>query len=86
MDEHTALADQAHHVRQDLGGGNTSAAMARLTALVAHLDVHVERGDFGIFPVSVVTLGATGWEIVNQAHTRSPSFLLDQPTGASSPA
>ena len=48
MDEHTALTDQAHHVRQDLG--------------------------------------ATGWEIVNQAHTRSPSFLLDQPTGASSPA
>ena len=143
MDEHTALVDQAHHVRHDLGSGNTSAAMARLTDLVAHLDrhvqreedgiframrtagefideidalegehrdlaaaiavldpdsadfatqvtrllddlaVHVEREDLGIFPVSVVTLGATGWAIVDEAHTRSPSFLLDPATTAS---
>ena len=145
MDEHTALVDQAHHVRHDLGAGNHSAAMSRLTDLVAHLDlhvqreedgiframrtagefldeidelegehrdlaaaiavldptsadfaarvthllddldVHVEREDLGIFPVSVVTLGATGWAIVDRAHTRSPSFLLDQPTRASFP-
>ena len=143
MDEHTALVDQAHHVRHDLGSGNTSAAMARLTDLVAHLDrhvqreedgiframrtagefideidalegehrdlaaaiavldpdsagfatqvtrllddldVHVEREDLGIFPVSVVTLGATGWAIVDEAHARSPSFLLDPATTAS---
>ena len=140
MDEHTALVEQAHHVRQDLGSGNASAAMTRLTGLVAHLDrhvqreeegifralrtagefvdeidalegehrdlaaaialldsgsadfatqvtcllddldVHVEREDLGIFPVSVVTLGATGWTIVDEAHTRSPSFLLDPKT------
>jgi hemerythrin-like domain-containing protein len=146
MDEHTALVDQAHHVRHDLDTGNSSAAMSRLTGLVADLDghvrreedgiframrtagefldeiddlegehrdlaaaiavldptsadfaaqvtrllddlaVHVEREDLGIFPVSVVTLGATGWEIVDQAHTRSPSFLLDPATRASSPA
>lgn len=142
MDEHTALVDEAHHVRHDLGSGNTSAAMARLTGLVAHLDrhvqreeegiframrtagdfvdeidalegehrdlstaiaaldpdsadfatqvtgllddidVHVEREDLGIFPVSVVTLGASGWAIVDEAHTRSPSFLLDPATPA----
>jgi hemerythrin-like domain-containing protein len=52
----------------------------RVTALLDDLDTHVEREDLGIFPVSVVTLGATGWAIVDEAHTTSPSFLLDQPT------
>jgi hemerythrin-like domain-containing protein len=59
---------------------------ARVTRLLDDLDAHVEREDLGIFPVSVVTLGAAGWSIVDKAHTSSPSFLLDQPTGASSPA
>ena len=53
------------------------------TALVAHLDrhvrVHVEREDLGIFPVSVTTLGASGWALADEAHTESPSFLLDAP-------
>jgi hemerythrin-like domain-containing protein len=140
MDEHRALVDQAHLVRQALGTGSHSVATARLTNLVAHLsrhvrreedgiframrttgefldeiddlesehrdfgvaiagldpasadfsarvtrllddlDVHVEREDLGIFPVSVVTLGATGWAIVEDAHTTSPSFLLDEAT------
>lgn len=140
MDEHTALVDQAHLVRRELGAGNRAGALARLTDLLAHLDrhvrreedgifrairatgdfveeieelegehrgfadavagldpaadgftgrvsllldelgVHVEREDLGIFPVSVVTLGATGWSMVDEAHTRSPSFLHDPPT------
>ena len=143
MDEHRALLDQAHLVRQGLGSGDHPMAMARLTELVAHLDrhvrreedgifaamrtsgdfidevdelegehrdlgaaiaaldpdstvfaarvtrllddleAHVEREDLGIFPVSVVTLGATGWAIVDEAHTRSPSFLLDRSSPAS---
>lgn len=137
MDEHTALLDQGHHVRQDLGAGRSTDALARLAVLVANLErhvrreeggifralraegefvdeidelevehrefasviaglqtdsadfeervtqliadlsVHVEREDLGIFPVSVVTLGASGWEMVDRAHTDSPSFLLD---------
>ena len=137
MDEHTALVDQASHVRHDLGAGDPVAAMGRLTALVAHLErhmrreeagifeairrsgefvgeideleiehrdfaeaiaaldvdaadfasrvmallddleVHVEREDLGIFPVSVVTLGLSGWQIVDEAQANSPSFLLD---------
>ena len=48
-----------------------------MTRLLDDLDVHVQREDLGIFPVSVVTLGATGWAIVDEAHARSPSFLLD---------
>ena len=135
MDEHSALVDEAHHIRQSLSSGNPAEALARLTGLVAHLkvhvrreedgifralrdvgefvdeidaleqehrgleaaiagldverpdfaekvtrllhdlDVHVEREDLGIFPVSAITLGAAGWGIVDQAHTSSPSFL-----------
>ncbi len=137
MDEHTALVDLGHHVRQDLGAGEPTAAKARLAVLVADLErhvrreehgifralraageftdeidelevehrdfataiagldpdsadfvaqvtkmlddlaVHVEREDLGIFPVSVVTLGASGWAMVDKAHAESPSFLLD---------
>lgn len=141
MDEHTALVNQAHHVRQDLGAGRPTAAKARLAALVADLERHVrreehgifralrtagefideideleaehrdfatliasidtgsvdfdahaarllddlsvhgEREDLGTFPVSVVTLGASGWSMVDQAHTESPSFLLEPVEG-----
>jgi len=137
MDEHSALVDHAHEVRQALSSGDPAAAMSRLTGLVAHLDrhvqreedgiframrgsgefveevdeleaehrdfaatiaaldsdasdfaatvtrllddldQHVEREDLGIFPVSVVTLSAQGWAIVDEAHSSSPSFLLD---------
>lgn len=59
---------------------------AQVTRLLDDLDVHVEREDLGIFPVSVVTLGATGWEIVAQAHTRSPSFLHDSDDGVVHPS
>ena len=144
MDEHSALVDQAHHVRQDLGAGKPTAAMSRLAGLVADLErhvqreeagiframrasgdfidevdalegehrdfaaviarleigsadfeaqvvrllddlaIHVEREDLGIFPVSVITLGASGWAVVDTAHSASPSFLLG-PAGAPQP-
>ncbi len=59
----------------------TSADFAEPVAcLLDDLGVHVEREDLAIFPVSVVTLGATGRAIVDEAHTRSPSFLLDAAT------
>ena len=45
--------------------------------LLDDLGEHVEREDLGIFPVSVVTLGAAGWQVVDRAHAESPSFLLD---------
>ncbi len=56
-----------------------------VTHLLDDLDVHVEREDLGIFPVSVVTLGADGWAIVDEAHSRSPSFLLDAATATPTP-
>lgn len=48
----------------------------QVTSLLDDLETHVEREDLGIFPVSVVTLGASGWAIVDRAHHESPSFLL----------
>ncbi|WP_309647407.1 hemerythrin domain-containing protein [Nocardioides sp.] len=64
-----------------------SSFVATVTALLDDLDVHIEREELGIFPVSVVTLGVSGWAIVDEAHDRSPSFLHDesvaQPTGLS---
>lgn len=52
---------------------------AQVERLLSDLAVHVEREDLGIFPVSVVTLGATGWAMVDQAHAEAPSFLRDTP-------
>jgi hemerythrin-like domain-containing protein len=137
MDEHTALVDQADHVRRALGSGNPVAAKdlladlvrrldrhvhreedgifralrtagelleeigalegehraleatitgldvaapdfdSRVTGLLDDLSEHIDREDYGIFPVSVVTLGAAGWAIVDEAHASSPSFLFD---------
>jgi hemerythrin-like domain-containing protein len=47
----------------------------RVRKMFAHLGEHIDREDLGIFPVSVVTLGAAGWDTVTTAHERSPSFL-----------
>lgn len=48
---------------------------ARVLGLLEELGEHIEREDLGIFPVSVVTLGAEGWERVEAAHAALPSFL-----------
>ena len=59
---------------------------AEVLSLLDDLAVHVEREDLGIFPVSVVTLGADGWEIIERAHQESPSFLLDPAATGPSPS
>ena len=58
----------------DLDTSQFPAAVARL---LDDLTVHIDREDYGIFPVSVVTLGAAGWTTVDRAHSKAPSFLLD---------
>jgi hemerythrin-like domain-containing protein len=68
---------QFDQVVADLDASSDDFA-AVLTRLFDDLGVHVEREDLGIFPVSVVTLGAFGWELVDKAHTDSPTFLLDR--------
>jgi hemerythrin-like domain-containing protein len=59
---------------------------AQVSRLLDDLAVHVEREDLGVFPVSVVTLGADGWEIIERAHQKSPSFLLDPAATGPSPS
>ena len=59
----------------DAGSADYAAEVLRL---FHDLGEHVEREDLGIFPVSVVTLGAAGWRLVDQAHAESPTFLLDE--------
>jgi hemerythrin-like domain-containing protein len=51
-----------------------------VTRMLDDLDTHVEREDLGIFPVSIVSLGATGWETVERAHTAIPTFLTGRTT------
>ncbi len=50
----------------------------RVRGLLDELDAHIEREDLGIFPVSVVTLGAAGWATVNRAHAELPTFLTER--------
>ena len=45
---------------------------------IAELDDHIERENLGIFAVSVVTLGAPGWELVERARQAYPTFLEEQ--------
>jgi hemerythrin-like domain-containing protein len=51
---------------------------AKVAALFRELEEHIEREDLGIFPASVVTLGAAGWETVEQAHADIPTFLPER--------
>jgi len=55
-----------------------------VSVLLVELDEHVERENLGIFPASVVTLGATGWDTVEQARETYPTFLgePDAPAGS----
>jgi hemerythrin-like domain-containing protein len=46
-----------------------------VSGLLRELDDHVERENLGIFPVSVVTLHAAGWELVDRARADYPTFL-----------
>jgi hemerythrin-like domain-containing protein len=46
-----------------------------VTKLLRDLGEHVERENLGIFPVSVVTLGADGWKVVESARSALPTFV-----------
>jgi hemerythrin-like domain-containing protein len=79
LDEIDALEDEHGDLEKAISAldPETSHFSSEVTRLLDDLVVHIEREDYGIFPVSVVTLGAAGWENVDQAHSASPSFLLD---------
>ena len=50
---------------------DSPTAVHGLDRLVADLSDHIDKENLGIFPVAVVTLGATGWATVERAHERS---------------
>ena len=55
---------------------------SRIHDLLRDLNDHVERENLGIFPVSVVTLHAAGWELVDRARANHPTFLDEKsPSG-----
>ena len=81
------FADEVDRLEQEHRGFDAAVAAldatapdfaSRVDALVTDLAGHVDREDLGIFPVSVVTLGASGWEVVERAHAAAPSFLRDR--------
>ena len=77
VDEVVALEEEHLTFDAALAGLDPDAPdfEVRVTGLLHELDEHVERENLGVFPVSVVTLGATGWETVGRAHEEIPSFL-----------
>ncbi len=70
-DEHLGFAASL----EALGEPSDPGYADRVRRLLTTLDLHIEREDVGIFPVSVVTLGARGWQTVERAHDERPSLL-----------
>lgn len=70
VDEVLALEVEHTDFDQELAALDADAPdfAMRLEELLADLSEHVDKENLGIFPVAVVTLGATGWEIVGRAH------------------
>lgn len=79
LDEVEALEGEHHDFEKAIAALDPDAPdfQAAVSSLLDHLAVHIDREDYGIFPVSVVTLGAAGWTTVDRAHSKAPSFLLD---------
>ena len=50
----------------------------RLAAVLGDLGRHIERENLGIFPVSVVSLGAPGWDLVDAARHQHPTWLATE--------
>jgi hypothetical protein len=88
VEEVDALEDEHRDLEATVAGLDIAAPeiAARVTRLLDDLDDHVQREELGIFPVSVVTLGAAGWAVIDEAHARTPSFLLDPDAASPDPA
>jgi hemerythrin-like domain-containing protein len=54
-----------------------------VSLLLLELDEHIERENLGVFPASVVTLGVSGWDKVEQAREAHPTFLGEGPPSRS---
>ena len=82
LDELGDLEGEHRHLDTALAGldPDTADFGESVTRLLDELAIHIEREELGVFPVSVVTLGVDGWDVVERSRTKSPSFLLDPRT------
>jgi hemerythrin-like domain-containing protein len=84
--------DQLEREHQELGSALAKAVVshpdfaAHLAGLLRDLEQHIERENVGIFPVSVVTLHAGGWELVERARAQRPTFLEESLSPVGRPA
>ncbi|HET6626234.1 MAG TPA: hemerythrin domain-containing protein [Nocardioidaceae bacterium] len=66
------LALEGEHTDFDSALAGLDVENAHFDDVVEHLleelSEHIDKENLGIFPVAVVTLGATGWDIVSRAH------------------
>lgn len=73
---------EAEHVDLDRGLEGLDPAAAdfehRIGALLDELSEHIDKENLGLFPVTVVTLGASGWAMVAEAHAETPRFVRDR--------
>ena len=46
-----------------------------VTSMMDDLVLHIDKENLGVFPVTVVTLGARGWATIEAAHEAEASFL-----------
>jgi hemerythrin-like domain-containing protein len=77
LEEVTALEEEHRDfdtLLAELDPGGEEFA-GQVTFLFATLAEHIERENVGVFPVSVVTLGADGWNTITRVHSEQPSFL-----------
>jgi hypothetical protein len=70
---------EAEHVDLDARlaalDAETPDLKSQVESFLADLALHIDREDLGIFPVSVVSLRARGWAVVERIHEEQPSFL-----------
>lgn len=68
---------EAEHVSLDQAVAaldlSTPAGIDMLDRVTRELSDHIDKENLGIFPVAVVSLGATGWNIVEKAHADARS-------------
>ena len=64
-EEHTSFDEVLSELDRD-----APTLGADLERLFAELSEHIDKENLGIFPIATVTLGARGWDLVAEAHTR----------------
>lgn len=68
--EHLSFDVQLEEIDPD-----SSTFVQDTTSLMDDLVTHIDKENLGVFPVTVVTLGARGWATIEAAHEAEAGFL-----------